>query len=270
MNLKIVSILFCLITSGTVFSYHESCSDGPLIKQFSCTLKGGIAPLVFSSRGSTNIVVCPFVQPFFEAAKGQKFSQMWRNYPLSIGAEFGYAVCNNVELFGEFDYWRAKARNKSFVGQAPSGAFGTFFLSLDDFQAVAGYVGWRYFFNRILCNRLSFFLGSKFGIINYREVSTSPLTIVNAVGTRLVQNSIWFESTNAVSGGLHVGFDVLFSESFSFFFNAEFVASGGVKSLFNFVKADPTIFPNFTNIVRESPGTVVAFPINIGIRFYFG
>ncbi|HEX2977634.1 MAG TPA: hypothetical protein VHO47_00725 [Candidatus Babeliales bacterium] len=268
---KLIILLFLISSSVWIGASHQGrCDNGPLIKPFSVTVRAGVAPSLFTDRGSVNVVVCPFSPPFFEVAKGQKFGDIWHNYAANVGVDFGYALCNNVELFGEFNYRRAKATNKSFLGVAPTGAFGNFFFDLDDFQEYAGYCGFRYFFNRVICERMAFFLGSKFGLVNYPKIRTRPLTIINATGISLIQDTVWFDAHTAVSGGLQVGFDYLICDWISLFFNAEIVASGSLKPFFNFVKADPTIFPNFTNLLREANGTLLSFPVNIGFRFYFG
>jgi hypothetical protein len=257
-------IILCAVVNNAIFSNDECC--GPLIKPFSFTLKGGVAPSLFSNTGTIYAVVASLMPPFFQAANGQKFGQMWNNYPLDIGFDIGYALNCNVEVFGEFDYRHAKARNKSFL--TPD-KFTTIFPKINDFQSYGGYVGFRYFFDRIFCDKLSFFLGSKFGMVHYTKIKANPLTISNLAGT-LTQNTTWYEPTNAVSGGLQVGFDLLVGKSYSFFFNAEAMVSGGQRAFVNFVKADPNIFPGFTNIVRTSPSNLISFPVNIGLRFYFG
>ncbi|MBI2774461.1 hypothetical protein HYX58_00425 [Candidatus Dependentiae bacterium] len=268
---KLFIVLLLISSSLLIGADQDCCTNGPLVKPFSLTIRAGVAPSIFSDRGTVNAVVCPFTTPFFQVSEGQKFGQVWHNYPLNIGIDLAFALANNVELFGEFNYRRASPTNQSFTGVSPAGAFGEIFLNLNHFQEFGGYVGFRYFFNRVFCDRCAFFLGSKFGLVNYTEVKSQPVRIVRAIdGAELTQDSIWYESNNAVSGGLQVGFDYLFCDSISLFFNAEIVASAAPKPLFNFAVENLAIFTNFNNLIRESQGTLLSFPVNTGFRFYFG
>jgi hypothetical protein len=266
---------FLLLTISILFvSYLQARHDydgcGPLFQPYSVTVKGGVAPTIITDRGGLFAAVSSFNPLVFESVKDPKFNDMWHNYPANIDVDFGFALSNHVELFGEFNARYAKAKNLSFIGQAPTGVFGTLSPELSNFLAYAGYVGNRYFFNRIFCDKLSFFLGLKFGVVNYRKINAKPFSITNQQGQVLTQNTIWFESRNVCSGGLQAGFDILVTKSLSIFFNAEVVASGPMKPLFNFIKEDQSIFPAFTNLLRESSGTVLSFPVTLGLRYYFG
>ncbi|MGE0206954.1 MAG: hypothetical protein AB7R69_03845 [Candidatus Babeliales bacterium] len=262
--------VLALLFSSVLSARHDYDQSGPLFQPYSFTVKGGVAPSVFSYKGSLYAAVIGFNPLVFRGASNPAFNSMWSNYPINIDFDLGYALSNHVELFGEFNYRHARRKQLSFEGISPLGTFGTLFPHLDNFQAFGGYAGFRYFSRRFACDALSFFVGLKFGTAHYQKVRAKPLHIVNAQGQILDQNSTWFRSNSVPSGGLQTGFDVLVAKSFSLFFNAEFVASAAPRPLTNFVKKDQGIFPAFTNLIRESSGTLFSFPFTLGLRYYFG
>ncbi|MGE0206953.1 MAG: hypothetical protein AB7R69_03840 [Candidatus Babeliales bacterium] len=265
---KKYSALF-LLFSSILSARHDYDQSGPLFQPYSFTVRGGIAPSVFAYRGTIFSAVANLNPLILEAFKDAKFGKMWRNYPANIDFDFGYALSNHTELFGEFNYRYAKENNFFFISGQETGFPTTSLPNLNKFQSFAGYAGFRYFFNRIASETFSFFLGLKFGLVNYRKVNAKPLIIKNFFGV-LEQNAVWFRSHNVCSGGLQVGFDTLVAESISLFSTAEVVVSGGLRSNINIVKQDQSVFQGFTNIIRESSGPLISFPLTLGVRYYFG
>lgn len=266
MNFKklIACIMLCLF-------FNNNCYEpGPLPANWSLTFKAGVAPTLLTDRGAIAPVVCSSTPPVFTAACEQKFSDLWGNHPLTVGVDLAYAVADYMEFFGEVDYRRTKAHTSCFTATQLGEEFGVITLHLDSFRAVGAYVGLRYFSCRYIYERMSFFVGSKLGLMHYQKVNACPLTFESPENNSIFdQNNLWFEASTVVSGGLQVGFDCLLTCRWSLFFNAEVVAGAAPKTAFNIIKQDELVLPDFTNIIHEQSGTLLAFPINLGLRFYF-
>jgi hypothetical protein len=282
----LIILASCAYVMGSIESQYEKARDKArayvedvkayvragtftLPTSFSLTVKGGVAPTLFADSGDLLIALSDATPVLYRGAKGQDFNDIWHNPTWNIAFDLAYSPVDTIEFFGEFNYHRATARaDNIFTVNSSAGRFGTFQPNAEAFQTYGGYIGSRLFTTRKWNNKIAFFIGSKVGVITYSKIDAQPLTIISNNVT-VSQNTPWFESRSVVSGGVQTGFDFLMSNALSLFFNAEVVASGSMKPKFNIVKQNTTLLESFTNIVREAPGTVVSFPVNLGLRYYF-
>ncbi len=269
-------LFLLLIAIGFSAKAYDDCCCGPLPGRFSATVYAGVDPALFADRGNSFVVIptAPDTDPFIEVTQNRKFNEIFKNPGLSVGVNLGYNICPCVELFGEFQYARHNGRDKPLditinIPDTPVDAQLT--TDLDNFSAYSGYVGGRYFFNRIWCDRLAFFFGSKVGIRHYDDVKANPLTLTaTEPEVNFSQCVTWFNSANTVGGGIQVGCDVIVCNCYSFFFNAEVVASCPLNTNTIITSNVPTQSAGITNLVGLHDGVLVSFPVNFGLRYYFG
>ena len=163
-----------------------------------------------------------------------------------------------------------------------------------NYTAYGAYVGGRHFTDRFWCDSTSFWFGYKVGILHRKQVnSCSVLTLTNdctATGGQCASTQdvalrrAIFCKSNSVSGGVQLGFDYCYNDCLSFLLGFEVVASAGLKGNRNLPLAINTYTDNTTpvagdifncsnipsNIMVGNTGTLVQFPIWIGVRWDFG
>jgi hypothetical protein len=161
----------------------------------------------------------------------------------------------------------------------------------ESYQAFGGYIGARHFTNRFWCDRFSFWYGYKVGMLHRKAVDSCSTIVYNTegiqvcTGTDSVSNTLnraVFCKSNAVSGGLQIGFDYCWSDNLSFQLGGEIVASAGLRGNRNFANdvtkvtcgTTPVALPNTallpTNFIVSNSGTVINFPIWLGMTWEFG
>lgn len=289
----LLSIILTLVTRVSALSCQ---GDGPLEScSWGIVVKGGITPTLRTEQGciwSTNpcfandgtnqpctgclsLPPAP-VTPVFSVSKTAKFKEQFK-LPATFGLELQYNLDERHMLYLEYDYRHAKSKTFAFV----AGRFSNVETS-NNYVSNAGYVGFRNYFNRIWCDRLSFLAGGKLGIIHRNEICAALNVAVPSldIPQTFVGAHPYFFADNAVSAGLHIGFDVAFNDCFSFQFNAEVVASAGHKvnqnAVFGVSGSSSTVSPSvltallgLTNINIGTTGTEVQFPITFGIRYTY-
>ena len=222
--------------------------------------------------------------------------------PWTAGAEVGYAVTCNSEVFFEFNYMRAKGKTDRYTVFFPQvvGAIGTSLLvnpvkpaetieiseKYSDLQSYNGYIGCRYYFPRS-CG-VSAFLGSKIGVRYWDTVSAhTTFTDSGAVEPDAIVDlgkHGYFDSSTAVSGGLQVGVNYCFSDTCFLTFTAEVVGCCGFHygkglsypnlDIDSGTLSDFNITQVFTaetelGIPVRHVGSVLTFPITLGIKKTF-
>lgn len=262
-----------------------------------------------------------FVQ---NACKAPNFSKLFTNGVLHVTGQLSYNVCENTQYFLEAVYNRAtgscingtatyvrapaycgtgscstscdssnscSSSDSCVVTGTPLLALG-FSSSLSNYQAYGGYLGARYYWNRVWCDRFALFTGFKFGMLHRKQVcqslTTPASTATFGTGTTYTfaartNNVPTFCASNAVSGGLQIGLDYCINDCWSALIGFEFVVTSPFKSSRNFAIAnvDPTA-PNITvptgfgnnlnqlsNFLVAPTGCFIQFPIWAGLRWEF-
>lgn len=284
MNKFSLSLLLVAMTSALTLAANDDCACGPLTRKYNLTVLGGVAPAIVSDRGYswvntyTGVNVTGLVKL---ADKNPKFGQVFKNPGLNISAQLGWSVCCDVEMFAEFNYRRYSDRSSHPVAITLPTSNNTTTIAatvdpnLNALQDLGGFVGSRYYFNRMCCERLAFFFGGKVGVVNHRKQNAKPYTVVLATSpaTTLTQDVLeYYVSRTTVAGGLQVGFDwaVGQCDNFSIFFNAEVLAECGLKPYAVTALNSSFAGQGYFDLVRCGGGTIVAFPVNLGLRFWFG
>jgi len=294
--MKKIALLLLVLQSAVLSASYDCCNpcdDGgcgtPLrCGQWSIVPKIGVAPTIrtaqdpvwltnpcFETAGS----ICDGCQntprnpatPVSTVSVTAKFQDQFKT-PLAAGVELQYAIDEHHMVYLEYAYRHANPKIFPFT----AGAFNVC-ERFTKFQSHAGYIGARHYFDRVWCDRLSFFLGGKMGILHRDQVCYNLNLAIPSAGVPLTEigNNVYFFKDNVVSAGLHLGLDYCFNCNWSFQFNAGFVASCGPKVNQNVVFAgetDPaklTALLGLTNVNIGATGTEVQFPVTFGLRFNY-
>lgn len=215
--------------------------------------------------------------PVFSVSQTAKFSDQFKT-PLAVGVEVQYALDDYHMVYLEYAYRHANSKVFPFTA-------GIFQVceKFNDFKSHAGYLGARNYFNRVWCDKLSFFVGLKVGILHRNQICYNLNLAVPSFNIPLTEiaDNVYFFSDNVVSGGLHLGFDYCFNCNWSFQFNAEVVASAGHRTNQNVVfgrsaglslpddAAKLAALGGLTNVNIGAVGTEVQFPITFGLRYNY-
>lgn len=185
--------------------------------------------------------------------------------PWQVGGEVAYNFGCNVMMFVEFNYFEGGKKDNPTSLPLPDGSDVPFVEKFQGQKGWNGYLGVRYFFNRCwLCNKVSPFVGMKAGLQHYNTLVCFP-TSPDGVLLDVVK---FHKASTTVSAGLQIGFDWLICNNWHGIFTAEFVATGARKNNVNDV-ADPVQSGGIYNSVLGNTGTVINFPLTIGIRYDF-
>ena len=229
-----------------------------------------------------------------------KFSDLFSNGVLHVGGEVGYITDCHCLYFVDLIYDRASGSCVCFENKYVKALDGccpddcrdcseplVSYNRTDDYDnytAFGAYIGNRHYFDRIWCDRLAIFLGLKVGILHRKQVcvcTTIPeqfqigsTTVVQFAERTL--NNVAICKSNAVSGGVQIGFDYCINDCLAFLIGFEVVASCPFKTNKNVQVAIPEVatsgldaqnFPNPTNIIWGRTGTFLQFPIWAGLRW---
>lgn len=258
-----------------------------------------------------------------------KFNKLFSNGVLHVTGQISYNVCCNTQFFLEGVYDRANGNKcltittnnykaPEFCGSnCDSGSCSSSSNSCStssctvtgtpltttqpvnynysNYQAYGGYIGTRYYWNRVWCDRVSFFGGFKFGMLHRKQVCvatsvaayTKTLTVGEVTTTYNFPASsttnVAFCKSNAVSGGIQLGLDYGINSCWSVLVGVELVATSPFKSNRNVIipTVDPTLngvattagfgrnFAQPTNLLIAPTGSLIQFPIWAGIRWEF-
>lgn len=239
------------------------CEDGPLTcGAWSVQVKGGVAPTTFSDRDST-ILTIPALFPLptvISVGNGPSFSRQF-NCPWTIGAELAWNASTHVQFFTEYAYQRASGKSRSFTSLGGI----TLSQNLDDFSSNGLYLGARYYFSTCwdTCyGRIAPFTGFKAGVVWIDSVNYD----LEIAGIDFGSDS-YYRRRTTVSAGLQIGLDWNICENWSAVLTSEFVASGGLHGNRN--KVVPANQTGVTNVSFGGTGTLLAFPVTLGVRYTF-
>ncbi len=227
--------------------------------------QAGILPISWHDRGQFSRVQCagPTVNPVTALFGIPKFSKFYK-LPWTIGAQFGYAVSDNVRVYFEFDYSQAKAKNDVSLATSSAAPI-TLVFSNSKYKLYDLYVGGRYYFDR-WCEKLSFFLGVKAGLVHHNRVRfSSTVTIISP--TTLTTDLELLKRNTVPSGGLDFGFDLCYCGNWSFVLTGGILASCGPKTN-SIITFNPTV-SGFNNLFIGSIGAELRFPVTVAVRYTF-
>lgn len=163
----------------------------------------------------------------------------------------------------------------------------------DNYAAYGLFIGARHYCNwSLFCDRIALWGGFKAGFLHRNAVNACINIPAVTVGTAAAGytfaareniNKTIFCKSNAVAAGASLGFDYCFSDCLTLLVGAEVVASCAFKSNPNIrldLAANPTVngqapvavsgaFPQPTNIIIGTLGTLVQFPVWVGFRWEF-
>lgn len=273
---------------------ESSCESAPLEAcQWGIVVKGGVTPTRRTEQGcvwltnpcqnlSGPITGCNTTppsptSPVFSVSKTAKFKNQFKT-PATFAVELQYALDGYHMIYLEYAYRHAKATPFPFTA-------GLFEVceTTNNYKSQAGYIGFRNYFNRMWCDKLSFFVGGKLGILHRNQICYTlnlATPSFNVPLTEIATNPYFF-ADNVVSAGLHIGFDYNFRCNWSFQFNVEVITSAGPKVNQNVVfgaaagltlpadTAKLTALGGLTNVNIGAVGTEVQFPITFGIRYSY-
>lgn len=243
-------------------SSFYSCSPCSPLRPctWSVQAKGGVSPGFYTdtTKSWLNFAASDYLLP--APSHTQMNKEM--GLPWQVGGEIGYNFTCNVMLFTEFNYFQAGKKDTLTVLTFPDDSEVPLILKFQGQKGWNGYFGARYFFERNwFCNKISPFVGFKAGLTHYNVMACHPEALD---GTPLDPLDFDLASTT-VSAGLQIGFDWLLCDKLHGIFTAEFVATGSRKNNLN----DLAELPGLYNNVIGHTGTVVNFPITIGLRYDF-
>ncbi len=215
-----------------------------------------------------------------------KFKDAFSNRVLHIGAEVGYNLRDNCLAYADITYDRAHGNTACFsidqkdLGNPPADGNTSTIQSIfnqtySTYHQFGAFLGARYYFDRCICNRLSFFLGNKIGIVHRRRIcaDTNIEFDDEALSTQHINIEI-AKDDNTVGGGIHIGLDVCLCDWLSAYFGAEIVALCGLKTNrqipmpINEATLNYVIQPS--HIIPARTGTMLQFPVWIGLRYNWG
>ncbi len=241
------------------------CGCNPL---YSCAwdiaVQAGVCPIRWTGRGHWSVLENGADVNLFRTPN---FSHLYR-LPWIVGGQVGYAWSDNVRLYLEFDYLQAsrKNRNNAFNESASSTVLD---ICVGKYKAFEFYVGGRYYFDR-WCDRYSFFLGGKIGLISHRKVHFTGTITYNSyiLAPSLVDTETpLFRSKTQVSGGVNGGIDICFGGNWSFVITGEVVANRGPRGHSIPLTGNPLV--TATSLSIGKAGTELLFPVTAGIRYSF-
>lgn len=249
------------------------------------------------------------------SCRSLKFGQLWSNGVLHVGFELGHNTADNGQCFVEFFYDRANGKDAcynlnsfkanagctsddcntdctSFTGTALR--TGTRNDCLEKYTAYGAYLGHRHYFNRVWCDRFSFFTGVKFGLQHRKAVNVSSTTpeytdtlVVGSVTSTytFAERTLcqtYYCKSNAVSGSIQFGFDYCINSCLTALVGVEVQATAPFKTNQNIeialqdgstggavVANSGVLFTQATNFIPASTGTFVQFPVWVGFRWEF-
>lgn len=241
------------------------CEDGPLTcGAWSVQVKGGVAPTDFSDRDSTYLTIpslFPAVpNPVISAGKGPSFSRQF-DCPWTVGAELAWNASTHIQFFTEYAYQQASGKHRSFTNRGL-----LFGHKYDDYSNNGLYLGARYYFStcwNTCYGRLSPFAGFKGGVVWFDTINYGL-----EIGGVSLGKDQYFKRRTAVSAGLQIGIDWNICENWSAVLTSEFVATGGLHGNRNKV-VNPALSNGVTNVSFGGTGTILTFPVTLGVRYTF-
>lgn len=261
---RITLLCFAVISS---YSAHavSSYAEGT----WTVAARAGIAPSTLSEKVNFQSTITLAGVSYFGSVS-KNFQGLY-NTPFTVGADLGYFICDNLEVFGNFDYSRAGAKKVSFSN--PISAFNVTQnqeWKIRDVNSCAGYIGLRQYFCPIDC--FIFFAGAKLGVKGYANCSGSEtytrfqITVQGTTAPTRVFDREKNTHCAGFSGGLQWGVDWRLAECYALTFMSEMIGTSGklFKSGLQTHRVQGTSVT--ASEVTKNPSGVLSFPITFGLR----
>lgn len=236
----------------------DACNSGPLCcGNFGVLVRGGIAPGLFTDRGTGWLTVPPLTPPVRPTGRAIVFGEAF-DLPWTVGAELSWNLSCRIQLFLEYAYLQAKGRRV-----IPDPTAENLFSNL---RANSGYLGVRYYLDpitRLSCRGpFALYVGFKAGLSWQR-----PITLGATVNNMFIFEPTVFVSQTAVSGGLQIGAEWWFCKCWSLLLQGEFIATQAPRSRGN---VPFPVIPGFpSDFTPARVGLLLTFPVTLGLRWTF-
>lgn len=280
----------CFLSNCFSDCNYESCGNPLNCGCFNIQAQAGVAPIVWTKRGCFQVVSCNAasltcagntpVGPLIPIFGMPSFSKLFR-VPWTVGGKLGYALSDNTEVFLEFNYRQARAKD-CFTSQTNLN-LGLFvaqpifaFSNVSKYKFYDVYLGARYYFDACVCDRLSFFLGGQVGLAHHKGINAT-ITSSSASNTCAAPFSTCadlFGKHTGFAGGANLGAEYCICNGLSLVLTAEVLATcgpnGNPNICFPGCTADvvlPELRP--TNFVIGNVGTELLFPVTLGLKYSF-
>ena len=273
-------LLLAGIVSSPIKAYNEESRQDCYQNNYECACNplycgaldiqfhGGVAPILWKSRGSLSTLNCANALPVTTVADIPSFRTFFRT-PWIVGGQIGYAWSDNARLYLEFDYIQARANSAISIPLSNLLVPATLSPQVGKYSLYSFYIGTRYYWDR-WCDRVSIFLGGKLGVTSHRSVSIGANLVTPPPGCPSAPSNKLFTRNSNLSAGGNIGFDICMCGNWSFVVTAELVANCGPKSVGNILSDTDSFALGFaTNLLVGGIETELIFPVTFGIRYNF-
>jgi hypothetical protein len=237
----------------------------------------GVAPIIWADRGDISIIQCsdvPGANPIFTLSKFPRFHNLFR-VPWIVGFQIGYAVDDNIRIYGEFNYVQAKSKSNVLLTTIATTPTTTIAFNLGKYKLFDAFIGAQYYFDR-WCEMTSLFIGGKVGLVHHKRIRFDSTIDLQRTPEVLTTDVNFFNNNTIFAGGLNIGLDFCFCGCFSVVLTGEMVASCGPKANDNIafgqgLSGCTPLLPSvgINNLLIGHVGTELRFPVTLGIRYSF-
>lgn len=253
----------------------SSCYECRCEPLYACSwgvqVQAGVRPILWHDRGCFSTVT-PLIPTSTvtttvnNVGEISKFSRLYR-VPYQVGGQLSFAWNCNTNIFVEFNYASAHAKNHcNLLGT--SGLL----LNVSKYRLYDGYFGGRYYCNR-WCNLVSFFVGAKIGFVHHKSIDAcfAPAPSIFSYPDYVPTTYNFFRRNTVFSGGVHAGFDICLSGNWSFVITGEVIANHGPRrsNITSLSLDDSVILNGASSLCIPGVGTELAFPVTFGFKYNF-
>lgn len=263
---KLALVAVLAVSANGASANHYTYSEGT----WAVAARAGIAPATFSRDADFTTVFAdvPAVAATTSTTTVKKsFNQLY-NVPFFAGADVGYFVCDNWEVFVNFDFDHACndkfGYTQTFLGQPV-----TVDWTVRDRTGYAGYIGSRWYFCGFDC--ILPFVGAKLGVKGDSYCGGHESIRADGSAGVILENRRTKKDCASFAGGLQLGFDWAFDDCYALTFMSEMIGVAGkhfdtsVQDHSNNNTARSNGF-TFTSQVSKNPRGYLSFPLTIGLR----
>lgn len=275
-SLALVAVL--AVSSTGAFADQYTYSEGT----WAVAARAGIAPATFNKDANltATFTVPGAVVPagngnvnnvggVFRTNVSKSHNQLY-SVPFFVGADVGYFVCDNWEVFVNFDFDHACSKKNTFIENLNNNP-APIDWKVRDHSGYAGYIGSRWYFCGFDC--IVPFVGAKLGIKGSSSCSGSESLTLRAedlgLGTKVYPRTT-HKDCSSFAGGLQLGFDWFFADSYALTFMSEMIGVSGRKfdSSINIHEdgSDANRPFVFLSQMTKNPRGYLSFPLTIGVR----
>lgn len=257
--LRSIALLAVLAVSATpTFADEARYLEGDI----TVAARAGVAPAAFKRKATLSTTVSTVANAFAEE-QSKNFNKL-HSLPFTAGADIGYVIQDNLELFVNFDYAHACAKKIDFTTKAPNATGVTW--KTRPYSSFAAYFGARHYF----CQTGDFlpFAGAKLGVRRFASCSKGA-TVTGHFSPDVTFKRNSLSSCTGFSGGVQFGFDYFVAENYALTFMSEILATTGKRfnSKAEIHRAASAATPlGLQTQVTRNPRAMFSFPITLGLR----